>query len=116
MDSSVLNEIIEVGSYIGLRSPTSSIELFYLVEVVDKGVSQECIKTTSGVIQIGESFLKVRYLEKVQDNRKGVKFMVSKFFSPVYINLAEVFTTNIEVSVDLQMQIEEYNALCQMLY
>ena len=55
-----------------------------MVEVLDKGVSQECIKTTSGVIQIGESFLKVRYLEKVQDNRKGVKFMVSKNFSPVY--------------------------------
>ena len=34
----------------------------------------------------------------------------------VFIHLGEVFATNIEISDDLSMTMEEYHALCQELY
>ena len=102
--------------FIGLRCPTSSLELFYVVEVLDKGEALTDIETQSSCIYAGERFLRVRYLEKSHESSRSVQYRISNFFPPVYVNLAEVFTTNIELNDKMQMNINEYRSISSQLY
>ena len=45
LDRQILYEVIENGDYIGLRCPPESIELFYVVEVLQKGIASKTIQT-----------------------------------------------------------------------
>ena len=88
-------EVIENGDYIGLRCPPESIEFFYVVEVLQKGIASKTIQTSSSKIFEGEPYIKVKYLERTCEGKNFVKF---KNLPPVYINLGEVFATHIQMS------------------
>ena len=57
-------------TYIGLRSPPSSIELFFVVKVIGKDIAVVPMTDKSGhTIEAGEPYLRVIYLDvKSQSN------------------------------------------------
>ena len=113
----MLFEITPLCSYIGLRSPPSSLELFFVVKVLAKNIAYECINDKYGhVIVPGEPYFTVMYLDKVTENKSGVQFRLSNKNAETFIHLEEVFTTNIEMTDKLLMPMGEYLALCQELY
>ena len=64
--SMILMTVIETGTYIGLRSPPSSFELFYIVKVVSKEVAAEnIVDCHSHAVTTGEKYVRGFYLEKV---------------------------------------------------
>ena len=69
LDKNVIYDIIEPETYIGLRCPPESMELFYVVEVLENGVASYDIKAPSSCILKGEKYVKVRYLEKTHGNK-----------------------------------------------
>ena len=71
LDKNVLFEVIEVGDYIGLRCPPKSIELFYVVQVLEKGIALNAMNTSSCLIHEGEPYVKVKYLEKTFEGKNG---------------------------------------------
>ena len=112
--SMILMTVIETGTYIGLRSPPSSFELFYIVKVVSKEVAAEnIVDCHSHAVTTGEKYVRGFYLEKVGETKKIIKFKELKDY--VYVHLAEIFLTNIEVA-DNKMSISEYRSICQELY
>ena len=113
LDKNVVYDIIEPETYIGLRCPPESMELLYVVEVLEKGVD---IKAPSSCILKGEKYVKVRYLEKTHESTRSVKFNISKYFPPAFVNLGEIFTTNIGLDNNLNMHINEYRSLCSQIY
>ena len=114
IDSDVLITFIETGTCIGLRSPPSSFELFYIVKVVSKEVAAEnIVDCHSHAVTTGEEYVRGFYLEKVGETKKIIKFKELKDY--VYVHLAEIFLTNIEVA-DNNMSISEYRSICQELY
>ena len=60
------------------------------------------------VIQAGEKYAEVAYLEKKSQRGKVVKYANLRKENTVYIHVAEVAVTNIDVNEDLQMDISEY--------
>ena len=64
IDKDMLYEIIEPGTYIGLRTP-SSLELFYLFRVISKDVAPEHMVDRRGHgVTNGEKYITGIYLEK----------------------------------------------------
>ena len=65
-----------------------------------------------------EPYLTVLHLDNKSQTQRNVKFVMPKGnnSTPVFIHLGEVFATNIEISDDLSITMEEYRALCQELY
>ena len=113
----IMFEIIHPVSFIGLRSPPSSLELFFVVMVLAKNIAEEYITDKYGhAIASGESYLTVAYLDKVNENNNGVQFHLCNKNTQTFIHLGEVFTTNIELDNNLFMKIGEYLSLCQELY
>lgn len=115
----MLYEVIEPDTYVGLRSPPSSLELFFVVKVLNKSIANEYIEDECGHgILPKEPYLTVLYLDYRSQTQHNVKFAMPKGnnSTPVFIHLSEVFATNIEISDGLSMKMEEYRALCQELY
>ena len=116
IDSSVLFSVIGPETYIGLRSPTSSLELFFVIKVVSKQIAEVNMVDTHGhAIIAGEAYVVGNYLEK-KETKKHVEFKVAKNYQSAYIHLTEIFATNVEMSSALIMDVNEYQSLCQELY
>ena len=118
LSTDILYEVIEASSYIGLRidaEEDKSSELFYVVEVLEKGEAPKNIETPTSCIFKGERYVKVQYLQKSHESSKHVQYCVAKKFLPAYVNLAEIFTTNIELDNKLRMHINEYRSICSQL-
>ena len=89
------------------------------MKVINKSIVNEYIDDECGHgIFPGEPFLTVLYLDYKSQTQHNVKFVMPKgnYSTSVFIHLGEVFATNIEISDDLSMTMEEYHALCQELY
>ena len=113
----MVNEVIERETFVGLRSPPRSIELFFVVKVINKEIANEMMKDSYGhIIAKGEPYLTVVYLEFKSQSRKNVQFGMSRNLTPAYIHIGEVFVTNIQMDENLSMDIQEYRLLCQELF
>ena len=103
----ILYEIITPGSYIGLRYPPESLEIFFAARVVSKDVATEHIEDMNGHrILPGERY--VEYLEKDMENASEVKYKLVKGYS--FIHLGEIFVTTLEISDKLVMKMTEYSS------
>ena len=99
-----------------MRSPPSSIELFFAAKVIAKHIAKEYIKDSSGHSMIpNEPYITVHYLEKVKEMKNKIKYKLVDN-SVNYIHLGEIFSTNINVSDDLCIDMEEYQGVCAELY
>ena len=99
--------------HIGLRTPPSSLELFYLLRVISKDfVSEHMVDCHGHGVTKGEKYITGIYLEKISETKKSIKFKELKNYA--HIHLGEIFTTNIEIR-DSTMNISEYQSICQEL-
>ena len=58
-------ELVEPGTYIGMRSPTNAIESFFIAEVQIKGIAKENLTDENGHhILYEEQYLEIVYLQK----------------------------------------------------
>ena len=75
----ILFEIITPDSYIGLRSPPESLELFFAAKVVSKDIATDYIEDTNGHgILPGEHDVTVQYLEKDKESFSQVQYKLVK--------------------------------------
>ena len=116
-DAFVLNhdtvfEIVEPGSFVGLRSPANAIEPFFIAQFIDKGVAAKEKRDANGhYILAGKNYLEVSYLQKVGQKRREVFYQRPKKYEPVLIRVAEIFVSNIDMNEDLCMDINEYTSI-----
>lgn len=108
----ILKDVIQPDSFIALRSPSNSLELFFLFHVEECVNAKEDITDDYGhTIKKGEDYFKGHYLEKTNELKKFVKYKELKkkvAFCVAY----EVL--NICVSVDretMRITKKEYIAL-----
>ena len=111
----VLFEIITPDSYIGLRSPPESLELFFAAKVVSKDIATDYIEDTNchGILP-GERYVTVQYLGKDKESFSEVKYKLVKGYS--FIHLEEIFETTLQISDNLVMKMTEYQAVCRELF
>ena len=58
-------ELVDPGTFVGVRSHPNAIEPFFIVEVFNKGVAQEGMPDTNGhYILSGEQYAEIGYLQK----------------------------------------------------
>ena len=117
IDTDLMYEIIETNSFIGLRSPKTSLELLFVVKVISKGIADTYIEDDRGHgIVMGEHYVSGYYLDKVDESNRSIKFSLPKRNVLSFIHIGEIFATNIELSKQLLMDINEYRSLCEELY
>ena len=108
----MLYELVEPGTYTGLRSPPNALEPFFIAEVNDKGIaSKHLIDSCGHSILQGEKYTQVFYLQKLNQKRNVVSYQHPKKQRIIYIHIAEVFVTNIALDEDLTMSIDEYQSI-----
>ena len=117
----IVYEVVSPEDFVALRSESESLEDFYLVQVVSKGVADEYgIEDDQGhVIAKGEPYFFVKYLEKSsKSTARNVKYSYSKRNS-VLVHVGEVFATNVELT-DVKnffcMSAVEYQSLLTEMY
>ena len=112
LNKSTVYELLEPGTYVGMRSPQNAIEPFFVVEVLSKGTAEEDISDENGhSIMTGEQYAEVTYLQKNNETRKKITYKRPKKPQHIYIYIAEIFVTNIALDQNLCMDINEYQAV-----
>ena len=110
----MLYEVTEADSFVGLRSPPKSIELFFVVKVVAKNIAAHVIEDEFGhKIRPNEPYL---HLDYKHQTKNYVQFGNPKNQKKAFIHIGEVFATNIELDDNLKMDISDYRSLSQELY
>ena len=113
LDTSTVAELVQVGTYVALRSDLSkSLESFFLVEVKETGVANQNMQDDAGhCIVEGEMYALVLYLDKASETKKYVKYVRPKRENLVLIHMTEVFATNVLLDSNLKMDIAEYQSI-----
>ena len=105
-------EFLTPGSYVALYSG-GQFEQFYLVEVIDKGISETNMEDDHGhIIPANHHFIIGSYYEKDQEKRDYVKYKKCKNFFNVFINIGEIACVNIDFDGSI-MSKEEYVSTCR---
>ena len=67
-------ELVDPGTYVGMRSPTNAIESFFIAEVQKKGIAKENLTSENGHhILSGEQYLEIVYLQKKEQKKTKVE-------------------------------------------
>ena len=99
---------IEEGSYVGVYSSGKSLELFYVIKIIEKCVAEDDISDIYGhIMQSGATYFKGYYLEKIDSSRRDI-LPYKQHKKIVYIYLAEIFYPAIAMSSQLTLSIEDY--------
>ena len=108
----IVYELVDPGVFIGVRSEPSSIEPFYIAEVVEKSTTKDFIEDERGHIIARGDHYAVVYLEKKGEQGRGIKRKVvyqrAKDNRVAFVNIGEIFVTNVQLSENLVMDMEEY--------
>ena len=114
----VVYDVISSGSFVTLRSDSDALEQFFIVEVVSKQVAKEFVEDAHGHrIAKGDPYLSINYLEKsLKSSMKKIKYVRSKTTTEVYINVGEIFATNVQIEDDLSISMKEYQSLMSELF
>ena len=92
---SIKFDFLVPGSFVALLSPSSGFEPFYLVEVLDKCVSETMLEDKHGhVIPAGMMHIVCSYFEKDSENKNYLSFKKSKNFDDGLILLKEICSLN----------------------
>ena len=110
--SDVKFDIIEEDTFVGLLSPTSGFESFYLVKVIEKGIAKENKDYKHGhAINVGQKYTIGEYYEKVSEKKNNVFYNKCKKFDNVLIHINEITTVSIDFD-GCKMSTEEYLPIC----
>ena len=101
-------EIIEPGTFIGMKSPPDATEPFFLAEILRKGTAEEVPHDANRHI-ILECRNKLCW--KIKEGKKLFKY--KQLWKPcsVFIYFYEIFITNVALGENLSMSIDEYQLL-----
>ena len=89
INQDTLFELVEPGTYNGLRSPSNAIGPFFVAEVNNQGKANESISDSFGHnILAGEKFAKVFYLQHHEQKKNMVKYQRPKKQRSVNIRIA----------------------------
>ena len=81
-----------------ITSPTSSLELFFVIKVVSKQIAEvNMVGTHDHAIIAGEAYIVDNYLEN-KETKKHVEFKITKNYQFAYIHLTEILAANIEIN------------------
>ena len=112
LNQDTIFELIDPGTYVGIRSPPNAIEPFYIVEVFSKGIAKEALSDTNGhSINSGEQYAEVGYLQKQSEKKGDVQYQRPRKRQSIFIHMAEVFVTNVALNEDLCMDLYEYQSI-----
>ena len=101
-------ELVEPGTFVGMRSQSNAIKSFYIAEVLNKGVAENNMSDENGhSIMSGEPYLEVNYLQKGAQKRRIVQYHRPKKPQRILIHIAEVFIANADLNADLCMDIDK---------
>ena len=63
-------ELVEPGTYVGLRSPSDAIDSIFIAEVPNKGIAKENVISKNGHhILSGEKYLEIVYLQEKEQRK-----------------------------------------------
>ena len=122
LESIEVNDIynmIERGSFIAIRAEPNSHEMFHVMMVQDKHIAKENIKDASEehCILKGEPYLVGKWFSFQKETRKFACFKELKNTELALIHIQEVFSTNLEINDNHQMDIANYRMLtCSAYY
>ena len=112
LNSDTVFELIDVGDYIGLRTPVNALEPFYVAEILHKGIAENNLRDQYGhYILTGEKYAEICYLQEKREGKQKIIYERTKSITFAYILIAEIFITNIELDVDLKMSKTEYQSI-----
>ena len=115
----IIYEMIEPGTFVGIRSGEVTMEEFYVAEVVFKKVADDYVSDNHGHrIGKGQPYVCVNYLEKsVKSTNRTVKYSRSKLTS-VFIDIGDnvIFEPNVQLSEHLTMPMTEYQSLLVQVF
>ena len=60
---------------------------------------------------VGEKYAEVNYLQKKGEGKRKICYERIKSITSVYILIAEIFITNIDLDADLKMSNSEYQSI-----
>ena len=111
LDTETVVELVQPSTYVALRTPSTSLESFFLCEVVETDTATEMIEDDKGHIDKGERYAKVYYLQKFDENQKCIKYERPRKQKETLIRISEIFATNILVGPNLKMDRAEYQSI-----
>ena len=112
MSQGTIFELVDPGTYVGIRSPPNAIKPFFIVEVFSKGIAKEALCDASGhSILSGEQYAEVGYLQKQDEKKRIVRYQHPKIQESIFVHMAEIFVTNVALNKDLCMDIHEYQSI-----
>ena len=107
-------ELVDLGTFVGIRGPPNAMEPFFIVEMFNKGVAQEGMSDNNGhYIISGEQYAEVGcFVKKKKDEKKRVvQYQCPKKQRSIYIHVVEVFVTNValdEIFLWIYMNINQF--------
>ena len=106
---------IEEDSFIGVYSSSKSLELFYILKVIEKAIAEDDIIDIYGhLIQKGAQYIKGFYLEKVDERKNNVFY--KQLNKTVYVYPAEIFCPAVPIDKNgLYISVLEYIFLADSL-
>ena len=64
-------ELVEPGTYVGMKSPTNAIESIFIAEVPNKGITKKNVINKNGHhILSGEKYLEIFYLQEKRTKKE----------------------------------------------
>ena len=106
-------ELMNINSFIGVKSHVTSNEQFNLYRVEEKRVAAERIADSSGEhwILSGEPYLVCRWFSFQNEGRKYAQYACAKSTELASIHIGEVFMTGIDVDDKYRLEIGTYRML-----
>ena len=113
IDTSMIFSWIDEGSYVAIRSPVGSLDFFFIMKILKKGIATENMSESANehFVLEGESYLIGRWYSFQYEKKSYVQYE-AKNTEDALINVAEVFHTNIEINENFQMNINDYHISC----
>ena len=107
-------DLIEVGSYVAIKAPSSSFEMFHVMKMMKKGIASENISDSSNehFVTRGEPYLVGEWISISNESKKFVKYKESKSTEEALIHIGEVFATDLNFNDKLELSINDYRILC----
>ena len=85
-------ELVKLGTYAGMRSPTNAIESFFIAEVQNKAIIKENLTNENGHhILSGEHCLEIVYLQKKRTKKTKVKYQHPKKYKLIFTLFSSVY-------------------------
>ena len=111
LNTDSIYKLVEPGTFVGLRSPSNSIEPFFVAEILNKNIATDAMMDDFGhAILAGEKYAEIIYLDS-DIRKKKIKYKQPRRIKQIFVHMDEIFITNIALDTNLVMNMEEFHAI-----